>query len=81
MELECELTYNKLYCGDGSGYKQAQKLGIRAGAADWELFMQVDSNDDLGMMWGDCGKLYLWIRAQDLAARNFGASWLILQCG
>lgn len=81
MELECELTYNKLYCGDESGYKQAQKLGIGAGAADWELLMQVDSNDDLGMMWGDCGKLYLWIRAQDLAARNFGASWLILQCG
>jgi len=33
------------------------------------------------MMWGDCGRLYLWITEEDLITRNFENSWLILQCG
>lgn len=47
----------------------------------WNLLMQVDSNEDNGMMWGDLGRLYLWITSEDLAARKFENCWLILQCG
>lgn len=32
------------------------------------------------MMWGDLGRLYFWIRDDDLAARRFEKAWLILQC-
>ena len=40
--------------------------------ADLTLLMQVDSEDANGMHWGDCGRLYVWIAARDLAAQRFG---------
>ena len=39
--------------------------------AELILLMQVDSDDATGMHWGDCGRLYVWITAGDLAARRF----------
>ena len=81
MELECEYVTHGLYCGDGTGYKKAKALGLDKNAGHWNLLMQVESNEDLGMMWGDLGRLYLWITDEDLKARRFDKAWLILQCG
>lgn len=80
MELECEYVTNGIYCGDPSGYEKAKRLGLNKNAAHWNLLMQVESNEELGMMWGDMGRLYLWITEEDLKARRFENSWLILQC-
>lgn len=81
MELECEYVTHKIYCGNPDGYKTAKAMGLDKNAARWNLLLQVDSNEELGMMWGDLGRLYLWITDEDLAARKFENSWLILQCG
>ena len=81
MELECEFVTNGIYCGNPSGYEKAKALGLDKNAARWNLLMQVESNEDLGMMWGDLGRLYLWITDEDLKARRFEKTWLILQCG
>ena len=58
---------------------------LQAGAQDWILLLQIDSDDNRqegpGWMWGDVGRLYFWIRKQDLRARNFDAVWMFLQCG
>lgn len=81
MELSCELVTNGLYCGDSSGYNEGRSRGLDKNAGHWRLLLQVDSNEDIGMMWGDCGRLYLWITTEDLSAKNFGNTWLILQCG
>lgn len=81
MEEECQLVSNGIYLGDelkGKAAKRAEEL--RPGAADWRLLLQVDSDDSCDMMWGDCGRIYFWIRRQDLAARDFSKCWLILQC-
>ena len=48
-------------------------------ASDWVLLLQVDSDDKLGMMWGDAGNLGFWIRKQDIAACRFDAIWMLLQ--
>lgn len=32
------------------------------------------------MMWGDVGRIYFWIREQDLKNFDFDKTWLILQC-
>ncbi|WP_157947610.1 YwqG family protein [Abditibacterium utsteinense] len=49
-------------------------------AMDWILLFQVDSDDELGAMWGDVGTIYFLISKQDLAARRFEATWHIMQC-
>lgn len=51
-----------------------------ARAQELTLLLQLDSDDDADMMWGDVGILYFWIHRDDLAARRFDRVWLILQC-
>ncbi|TWU00020.1 hypothetical protein Pla108_09630 [Botrimarina colliarenosi] len=80
MELECQLASNGLYVGDASGYQDIRAKALEEGATDWRLLFQMDSDDDAGIMWGDGGMIYYWIRKQDLAAKRFEKSWLILQC-
>lgn len=80
MELECQLVTNGLYCGDSSGYKNPRAETLKHGATQWKLLLQLDSDDDLGVMWGDAGTVYFWVEEQ--AARNgdFSNVWQILQC-
>ncbi|MFT3847577.1 MAG: YwqG family protein [Propionivibrio sp.] len=80
MELECQLVSNGLYCGNSSGYNDPRASELEAGARDWRLLLQFDTDDDLEVMWGDCGTLYFWVRAQESTAGRFENSWLILQC-
>lgn len=42
--------------------------------------MQVDSDDDLGVMWGDAGMLYFWVEESAARAGDFSNAWVILQC-
>jgi uncharacterized protein YwqG len=80
MPLECQLVTNGLYAGNASGYKDPRRKELEPGSADWTLLLQIDSDDNAKMMWGDAGMLYVWIRHQDLASRNFDKAWIILQC-
>lgn len=82
MELQCQLVSNGLYCGDSSGYASPEAKKLEEGVSDWILLLQLDTDEEgPGWMWGDAGCIYFWIRRQDLAARNFDAVWVILQCG
>ncbi|MCL4517217.1 MAG: YwqG family protein [Firmicutes bacterium] len=80
MLLECQLAFHGLYVGDSSGYNDPRAQQLRSGAKDWRLLVQIDSDDQSGMMWGDVGRLYFWIREEDLRNRQFDNVWLILQC-
>ena len=52
----------------------------RPGAANWRLLLQFDTDDDLGVMWGDAGVIYYWVEAPAALAGRFENAWLILQC-
>jgi uncharacterized protein YwqG len=80
MELQCQLVSNGLYCGDASGYKDSRAPSLAPGAANWRLLFQVDSDDDLGLIWGDCGMIYFWIEESAAKVGDFSNSWLVLQC-
>jgi len=80
MELECQLVSNGLYCGDLSGYEDARAAELAKGAGEWRLLLQLDSEDEIGEMWGDCGFIYFWIRESDARAGRFDKAWLVLQC-
>ena len=64
------------YLGGSEGWLRDPGL-----AKPWRLLLQLDSCEDLGMMWGDMGLVYFWIRQEDLQARRFDRTWVILQCG
>lgn len=49
-------------------------------AQDWRLLLQVDTDDDLGVMWGDVGMIYFGIRADDLRQRRFHRAQVMMQC-
>lgn len=80
MELECQLASNGIYVGNPAGYRDPRAAALRANASDWILLLQIDSDDDAKMMWGDGGMIYFWIRRQDLEQRAFDRAWLVLQC-
>ena len=80
MQLEAQLVTHGLYCGNASGYEDPRRKELEAGAEDWLLLLQLDTDDSLGFMWGDCGRIYYWIRRQDLKDRRFDRAWLGLQC-
>jgi uncharacterized protein YwqG len=80
MDLECELVTNGLYLGDASGYKDPKRKSLENNRDEWVLLLQIDSDNDTDMMWGDAGILYFWIRKTDLQALNFNNVWMILQC-
>jgi uncharacterized protein YwqG len=79
MERECQLASNGVYCGNSVFPEQEKVRALEAGAADWRLLLQIDTDEEgPGWMWGDVGRIYFWIRRQDLAARRF--TDVILQC-
>ena len=81
MELECQLVTNGLYCGDATGYNDPRRPALEKGIGDWNLLLQIDSEEDkTGMMWGDAGRLYFWIKEKDLKNLDFDKSWFALQC-
>jgi uncharacterized protein YwqG len=80
MDLECQLVSHGLYCGDPSCYGDPKAEELKPGASDWRLLLQMDTDDDLKVMWGDVGMIYFWVRAQDAANGDFSDAWLILQC-
>ena len=81
MQLECQLASNGINCGSPAGYKDPRVEGLRPGASQWLLLLQIDSDDNAGWMWGDMGRLYFWIRQPDIEALSFDDVWMVLQCG
>jgi uncharacterized protein YwqG len=81
MQLECQLVTNGLYAGDESGYNDPRAEVLAPGATSWRLLLQIDTDDDVSMMWGDAGQLYWWMHKDAMRSRAWNASHLILQCG
>lgn len=79
MEMQCQLASNGVYLGKGAA-QGARVDELRPGAADWRLLLQIDTDEEAELMWGDTGRLYFWIREQDARAADFSRVWAILQC-
>ena len=79
MRLECELVSRGIYFGGDRG-EPVVPPDAEVAARDWRLLLQVDSDGAVGTEWGDVGRIYFWIRAADLEARDFSRTHLSLQC-
>lgn len=82
MTLNCQLVSNGIYLGRAiPEADKARADQLATGAPDWTLLLQLDTDEDgPGWMWGDAGRLYYWIRKQDLARADFSNVWGVLQC-
>lgn len=88
MTRECELVAGRgYYLGDPDSWERVTPRDRQEteqwANRDWLLLFQLGTveADGFELMFGDCGRIYFYIRRDDLAERNFDNVWLILQCG
>ena len=94
-EGETELTTNHHLLGNYNGiqheYYELELIKVRASlenlsieqidkALNWKLLFQLDSDRNLGLNWGDWGKIYFFIEEQDLSERRFDKVKIIGDC-
>lgn len=86
MTSECELiargyTSDEVWNGDNFPKEELEK--IETAADEWTLLFQLDTVEQEGfeLMFGDDGRIYFYIRKEDLRAKRFDRIWLVLQCG
>ncbi len=79
MELDCQLVTNGIFIGNKNGFRGRRRTELEKTMGEWRLLLQLHSDDFPGMMWGDEGRLYFWIKAMDLKNRNFNNCWVLLQ--
>jgi uncharacterized protein YwqG len=74
MRLECQLASHGV-----TDINDPRATELSKGAMDWQLLLQIDTDERTGMRWGDAGMIYFWITGSDLKARRFDRAWLVLQ--
>jgi len=74
---EPDESVNNLY-----SLPEPKRSEIKKEAIKWQLLFQLDSSrhKDLDMMWGDNGRIYFYIKEDDLRNLNFDNCWLTLEC-
>lgn len=81
MQFEAELVRHGFNTGDGTSYEDPKALDHRPGAKNWRLLLQLDSEEEAGLTWGDLGMLYFWVREDDAQNGDWSKTWTGLQCG
>jgi uncharacterized protein YwqG len=74
MRLQCQLVSHGI-----TNNAEPRVAKLRAGALDWLLLLQIDTDAGARMRWSNNGMLYYWITQDDLQACRFEQSWLVLQ--
>lgn len=85
MTSECEFIARG-YSSDGVSnsdkFPKEEHKKIEDSTDDWTLLFQLDTVEQEGfeLMFGDGGRIYFYIRKEDLRAKRFDRVWLVLQC-
>jgi uncharacterized protein YwqG len=60
---------------------QAAEARLGPSAEPWRLLLQLDTDDDVGWMWGDVGSLYYALPQDERLSAPDVEAWMVLQCG
>lgn len=83
MAAECQLVTRGYDMGGDTDAPERELIYAEEHSIDdWTLLFQLDTVEEghFYLMFGDCGRIYFYIRKEDLAARRFDRAWLVLQC-
>ncbi len=84
MTQECELVSRGYYLGNGwdNVSPRDRQETIDFSVRDWLPLFQLDSvcDGDFELSFGDSGRIYYYIKRDDLKNRRFEKAWLVLQC-
>jgi uncharacterized protein YwqG len=73
-------VFEELIYYENEGQINWDSTEIDAKSKELVLLFQMDSDDDLDVMWGDAGMLYFCIEKQDLLHKRFNEVKFTLQC-
>ncbi|CAM4426848.1 YwqG family protein [Paenibacillus tarimensis] len=77
MQVWCEMMTEGTYHEE---LNREESKRMADSALRWRLLLQIDSEEEkTGIMWGDVGRIYFWIREDDLAACRFDRAVCIMQ--
>ena len=74
MRQQCELVSHGI-----TDDSDPQATELEKHANEWQLLLQIDTDERIGMRWASSGMLYYWITQADMQSHTFDATWLVLQ--
>ncbi len=77
---DCATAWNKFLLSPQARDKELSPERDQTTWRDWELLLQIGSDDNAKMMWGDWGAIYFLIRRVDLEAHRFERCGFVFQC-
>lgn len=77
MQATSQLASNGVYAGDGSAFETEEGKRLLASAKEWHLVLQIGTDEATGYPFP--GALYVLMRDEDLAARNFDKAWVVYE--
>jgi uncharacterized protein YwqG len=80
MDLECALRFNDVWNEGASLNDESILKEFEEQKNDWTILLELGAFDDAELIWGDAGKLYVWIRKEDLKALRFENCQAMQQC-
>lgn len=82
MLLQCEQVTNGIYCGNTPEITPEAQNTFKENCNQWQLLFQLDTvtTNHFELMFGDSGRIYYYIKKEDLKKSKFDDCWLILQC-